>query len=116
MPAYNFQQRFARAVEIGAKRQTIRRKRKRPTRPGDRLYLYTGMRTKACRLLCKATCRQIEDVVIFSDKILFNDMVITWQKWLEAFAWNDGFHNFEDMTAWFRKTHGLPFSGEVIYW
>jgi len=37
MPAYNFKERFADAVESGAKLQTIRRRRKRPTALAKRL-------------------------------------------------------------------------------
>jgi hypothetical protein len=48
MPAYNFQKQFAPAVERGEKLCTIRRK---APKVGDKAYLYTGMRTKACRPL-----------------------------------------------------------------
>jgi hypothetical protein len=41
MPAYNFKSEFARAVELGTKRQTIRRRRKRPTKVG-----YNGLRAR----------------------------------------------------------------------
>lgn len=33
------------------------------------------------------------------------------------FAVADGFSGFDDMRAWFRENHGLPFNdGVVIYW
>ncbi len=53
MPSLNFQARFAPLVESGEKRQTIRAYRKdgRDPKRGDKLYLFTGMRTKACRPL-----------------------------------------------------------------
>lgn len=44
MPAYNFQERFAGAVESGQKRQTIR-KTDKGAQPGSKAYLYTGQRT-----------------------------------------------------------------------
>lgn len=49
----NFKQQFAEMVESGEKRQTIRRERKghRQIGKGDHLKLYTGLRTKQCRLL-----------------------------------------------------------------
>ena len=65
MAALNFQKRFAEAVETGEKRQTIRRRRADGHDPkaGDPLYLYTGMRTKACRKL--ATVRCIASIAIY---------------------------------------------------
>ena len=51
MPALNFKKEFADKVASGEKRQTIRALRKdgKNPRPGQKLYLYTGMRTKYCR-------------------------------------------------------------------
>ena len=52
MPAYTFQSRFAPLVASGEKRQTIRAiGKRRHAAVGDRIQLYTGMRTKACRKL-----------------------------------------------------------------
>ncbi|MGO4286877.1 ASCH domain-containing protein [Bosea sp. TAB14] len=39
------------SIESGRKRQTIRAPRRRHARVGEQLQLYTGMRTKACRLI-----------------------------------------------------------------
>jgi hypothetical protein len=44
MPALDFQARFAPLVESGEKRQTIRKRRKRPIGVGQTLYLWTGQR------------------------------------------------------------------------
>ena len=53
MVAYNFQKQFADAVERGEKRQTIRAPRRdgRHAKVGDKLQLYTGMRTKQCGMI-----------------------------------------------------------------
>lgn len=53
MVAYNFAAQFAEAVETRKKRQTIRAPRKdnRHAKVGDKLQLYTGMRTTNCRKL-----------------------------------------------------------------
>jgi len=82
MPALNFKSRFAPAVELGlanplapgAKRCTIRATRKRPICPGDRLSLYTGMRTKACRKLGEAECRTVDRLTL-DIQIAFPSMV-----------------------------------------
>ena len=49
MPILNFKKEFAELVATGKKRQTIRATRKKPITVGDRLYLYTGLRTKGAR-------------------------------------------------------------------
>lgn len=57
MVAYNFQARFAPDVAAGRKLQTIRAEGRRAhAKAGDRVQLYTGMRTKACRKLAEGTC------------------------------------------------------------
>jgi hypothetical protein len=51
MPSLNFQTQFVRLIESGKKRQTIRPLRKNPIKVGDKLYLFTGLRTKDCKTL-----------------------------------------------------------------
>lgn len=66
MPALNFKKQFAPLVESGGKRQTIRARRKdgRDPRPGQTLYLYTGMRTQVCRKLGEVECKKTEAIAI----------------------------------------------------
>lgn len=127
MPALNFQKQFAPLVESGEKRQTIRAYRKdgRDPKPGDTLYLYTGMRTKACRKLGEVECKSASEVMVFrrgavmknpddeSDRIIRNDENFDAA---DAFAEEDGFGSMAEMAAWFEKTHGLPFEGLLIRW
>ena len=116
MVAYNFQARFAKAVAIGAKRQTIRAPRKSGHAiVGQALQLYTGLRTKrACKLrdpdpLCITStyCAIREDGITLGNHPTVD---------LDEFARRDGFRDFADMKDWFRKTHGLPFIGHLIVW
>jgi hypothetical protein len=51
-----------------SKAHTIRRKRKRPTVPGDELSLYTGMRTKSCTLIAIAPCVNVEPIRFYLDR------------------------------------------------
>ncbi len=44
MGLYNFKARFVPFVLDGSKTHTIRAKRRYPAKPGDTLYLYTGLR------------------------------------------------------------------------
>lgn len=117
MVAYNFQAQFAEDVRTGKKRQTIRAPRKdgRHAKQGDKVQLYTGMRTKFCRKLREAVCHDACTIRIEADKIwtlnpqeLHDD--------LDGFAQLDGFASWEEMRDWFDKTHGLPFTGVLIRW
>ena len=51
MVAYSFNKGFVDPIASGRKRQTIRAPRRRHAQIGEQLQLYTGMRTKACRLI-----------------------------------------------------------------
>lgn len=51
MPAYNFNERFVSYIQEGTKRKTIRGFRKAMPVVGERVYLFTGMRTKWCKRL-----------------------------------------------------------------
>ena len=114
MVAYNFQARFAEAVERGEKRQTIRKPRRSGhAKPGDAVQLYTLMRTRDCRKLGDAVCEVSTYCAIREDSItLGNHPRVD----LDEFARADGFASFEDMKTWFRETHGLPFVGQLIRW
>lgn len=117
MPALNFQARFADLVESGEKRQTIRALRKdgRDPKPGDTLYLYTGMRTKACRKLLEAECRSARPVTILDVGVCLGDDLPRRAE-RESLARADGFDTESEMVRWFQKTHGLPFKGLLIRW
>lgn len=109
MAALNFQPQFADDVEDGIKRQTVRAHRKdgRPhCKRGDVLKLYTGMRTKSCRLLrvakvIRVSPVRIEDVEMFLDgrrlpsAIWSRDQIEITD---DEFAQADGFASFMDMS------------------
>lgn len=126
MPALNFKKQFAEAVEHGNKRQTVRAPRKdgRPhAKVGDTLKLYTGMRTKQCRLLATATVTQIDRIRIDPTCMSLNDRPLfsiihsrDCDQTDNEFAIADGFESFMDMADWFATVHGLPFEGFVIHW
>ena len=113
MPALNFKKEFADLVESGQKTQTIRQVRKRPIKPGDMLYLYTGMRTKSCQKLGEARCLSIAPIVIFPDGWVNVDRV---EFPASMIAYKDGFNSVEDFINFFLKQYGLPFCGDLIKW
>lgn len=115
MPALNFQKQFAGDVESGKKHQTIRATRKNPVKAGDALYLYTGMRTKYCRKLRDAICKEVFNIEIKEDEILLDGVSLTGRE-KEQLATDDGLNCLDDMIDWFGNTHGLPFKGQLIVW
>jgi hypothetical protein len=118
MPSLNFKSRFAGAIQAGQKLQTIRRHRKVPIEPLDRLYLFTGMRTKKCRLLATAMCISVDPIRVYNGGIWTRLKGSCLTRWLgrgaeqEAFARADGFRN----AAEFHRFFGPDFAGDLIRW
>jgi hypothetical protein len=115
MPAYNFQESFASAVEAEAKRQTIRSKRRYRPRVGQTAYCFSGMRTRKCRRLGAWPIRAVVDVRLDESGVILNGSVLRAED-LNAFARADGFGDWNGMRNWFRATHSLPFYGDLVMW
>lgn len=115
MPGYNFQARFAPKILAGTKPHTIRKRRKHPTKVGDILWLYTGMRTKECKLIAGAPCVRVEPIVIwpFDERIAGN---IEFS--LTQLAYADGFDSIHDFFEFFRHTYREKVLNdfEIIFW
>jgi len=116
MPALNFQKQFAEKVRSGKKLQTIRAFRKRPFEVGDKLYLYTGLRTKICKKLGEALCSDVANIDIIDCETIKIDGSELSKSLRDEMAVNDGFKDFQQMVEWFNETHGLPFVGQLIKW
>lgn len=118
MPALNFKKQFAPKVESGEKKTTIRAKRKdgRNPRPGQTLYLYTGMRSKGCRKLKEAVCANVSEIVIDPHRGI--NLRGDWLDYSQTMSIvrGDGFELWTDFLAFFRKEHELPFWGLLIEW
>jgi hypothetical protein len=113
MVAYSFQARFADAVARGEKVQTIRApRRSRHARPGERVQLFTAMRTKACRRLGEGVCEVAAPVAMTPDGVAVAGEPVD----VETFARADGFSSWREMRDWFEAVHGLPFTGHLIRW
>ena len=108
---YNFKARFAPAVEMGAKTSTIRLFEKtEPPVKGDRLKLYTGMRTKNCRKLKDVICQACFPILISEDDLQLNGISLPPGE-QNLLALHDGFINAAELRYFFRKTYGLPLPG-----
>jgi hypothetical protein len=118
MVAFNFKAQFADDVELGKKWQTIRLKRR--CREGDALQLYTGMRTRKCRLLRKARCSAVQEISIdvhgqFVAVRLDGELLPS--VLARQLAQADGFDGVTSFAEFFEREYGgLPFRGWLIRW
>lgn len=116
MPFYNFMARFETAVETGQKLCTIREQRKRPTRRGDTLYLYTGLRTKRARLLRTAVCARVRPILITEDMVMLDGRILSDDD-LDELVHMAGFEDVEEFRAYMTTRYGVPtFRLELIEW
>jgi hypothetical protein len=117
---YNFKKRFAPFVLDGTKRHTIRAKRKHPTKVGDAVHLYTGLRTKQAQLLGRSVCVRVEEIRISGSQQVFVDGVELNADEKNALAYCDCFRSrgvpraFEEMMEFWEGR--LPFVGDIIHW
>jgi len=113
-----FQKQFVDKILSGEKRQTIRARRKYPIKVGDKLQLYYGLRTKQCKKIMDARCKQTHDIEIKSDGTIFiNNFLLN--ATYDPIAKADGFNNYNEMYNWFCKNHNLKkenFIGNIICW
>ena len=124
MVAYSFQRQFAPPIRTGRKSHTIRAPRKRHARPGEQLQLYTGMRTKQCQLIGRATCESVKPIRLTFARKPIKDMVdIEGERpiclsGLDEFAYSDGFDNWAALRSFWLRTHGAvhKFDGVIIRW
>lgn len=131
MPLLNFQKQFAPAVRAGLdpefakaypsiypKRQTIRKQRSLPFRPGDPLYLYTGLRNRSVTSLGEVQCKSVEPIYIMYEGDLYVEVDGGALRILELteFVRSDGFGCIDDFRKFFERVHGLPFEGVLIKW
>lgn len=120
MVALSFQSRFAPPIIARDKRHTIRSVRKRPIVVGQPLQLYTGMRTRHCRLIGTAECIAVRVISIdfVHERVAIERTLIRTAPKLDAFAVLDGFRDWADMRRFWQKpgTEVSVFSGVMIRW
>lgn len=120
MVAYSFKAMFAPRILDGSKRQTIRADRRRHARPGEQVQLYTGMRTKHCKLIARAACIAVEPVTLIfreGDGVAMEGFKTAYGN-LDGFARADGFDSWAQLAQFWSDNHpGIQvFDGVVIRW
>jgi hypothetical protein len=111
MVAFNFKEQFVPNIKKGIKKQTIRKTIR--CKKGDKLELYTGMRTKQCKKIKDTICIDIYPIAITENKLSSGRTQLITKTNLDNFAIKDGFKNWEDFKLFFKIHYGLPFYGYV---
>ena len=104
MPAYSFSV-FKEKVKDGSKAQTVRHRRKYPTKVGDWLALYWKQRSPECEKLGESVCTETFPIFklagwwnkTYSDG--HSEMMV--EDELTDIALRDGFDTVADFEAWF---------------
>jgi hypothetical protein len=121
MPALNFKPQFVPKIESGEKQHTIRALRQdgRDPKPGDTLYLYTGLRQKGARKLMEAPCVKVQDIQISWIGIVIDGDTLSPDE-RHLLAVRDGFTGWLNMLDFWRKRinqlHPVPWRGKIIHW
>lgn len=121
---FSFRKQFADRVASGEKLQTIRGRRKdgRMPKAGDKVSLFSGMRTAYCRRLGTSTVTEAFPVYLDLDELGARTIVVNGVRLnfgeAEAFAKLDGFKNAREMIEWFRDTYrgAGDFNGFCVRW
>lgn len=125
MPALNFQKRFVPLIQNGEKTQSIRSLGKRKFKEGDKLYLYTGQRTKSCELVGTAVVSSIQRVWFYYRDTKLIEAYIEKNACphpltnfgLLLLASFDGFDkDIAGFVNFFRENYGDNFAGQIICW
>ncbi len=122
MVAYSFKERFGEPIIDGSKGGTIRADRKRHARPGETIQLYTGMRTRNCRLIGSRTCLAVEPITLGLGRYPAVKLGGRWTildgPRLTLFAQFDGFADWNELLTFWFAAHGAieSFSGMHIRW
>lgn len=119
MVAYSFHPRFVDPIREGTKRQTIRAiGSRRHAHHGDPLQLYTGMRTKRCKLILATVCEGQQRILIDWRVRHYKVEGEETRKLGNLFAMADGFDSIDQMQDFWAKYHpGINvFNGVIILW
>lgn len=120
MVGYNFQPRFIEPIQNRIKRQTCRRVgARRHARPGEKIQLYVGIRTKNCRKILTEdpTCILVQPAIIDlaqpGKPIVEVGGKLVKGRDLELFVERDGFSSIADFVMTFVEIYS-EFEDEMV--
>lgn len=119
--AYNFQKQFVPLIESGEKSSTIRKRRANGyvPRAGEAIRLYTGMRTKACKLIREVTVVNVTPITIYSDHgrgEVVNNLRRLDGIEIRDLAIADGFKSVRELFEFFNYRYGPSVQAYLIRW
>lgn len=124
MVSFNFQPEFIPDIESGRKVGTIRRTLR--CQPGQKMHLYTGLRTRECRLIAVKECNQVLRCIIEPRGVALAKPQYKGEPFglaqlelsgSDIFAMADGFRNFMHMYEWFLDRYKQEvFHGFLYRW
>lgn len=124
MVSFNFQPEFIPDIESGRKVGTIRQTRR--CEPGQRMHLYTGLRTKECKLIAVKECSETLRCIIEPRGICLQKssaprehfgLILLPLAASDLFAISDGFASYMRMYEWFLDRYKQEvFHGFVHRW
>lgn len=122
MVAYNFRKEFAPAVKNGKKRCMMRQRRKNGYLPaiGEKIDLYTGMRSKGCVKLRRVTVQSVQPITIICEdedvtRVAINGTPLGSHE-IIALAKRDGFSSVDEFRRFFRHQYGTQSYLYLIEW
>ena len=119
----SFKKQFLEKILSGSKVHTIREDLHGRWKPGRKIHIATGVRTKKYNCFKESECISVQsihinyynvgafnkrtEIVIDGEVVLDRD-----SEWVEIIAKNDGFESVDDFFKWFNS----DFQGKIIHW
>ena len=113
MPSFSFQLRFATEIASGKKGGTIRSTKR--CKPGQTMFLFTGLRTKQSNRIGTKPCVGVVPVTLGLYHIYLDGLQLSKDECIE-FAKADGFKDLDVFFDFFEDHYGLPYSGFWHVW
>jgi hypothetical protein len=112
-----FKKQFVNKILSGEKLHTIREDKHNRWKPGVKMHMATGVRTKDYNCFNETECKGIQDIEIIQRgsnlvPVIYIDGVTILKDEQIQLAKNDGFDSVEDFWNWFNK----DFSGVIVHW
>ena len=116
----SFKPQFVKPIKAGTKIHTIRKDPHGRWKPGRKIHLATGVRTKHYEQFRSGVCVSTQEIYIkwcsrhghwMGDTLTFVDGTAVKSDIIEQIAINDGFESVQDFFAWFSE----DFSGKIIH-
>lgn len=97
---------FKEQILEGNKLHTIRAERKRPTKAGDTLQLFTGLRTAKAKKFLTIPCLKVRHISIdlVDNSIMLDNTMLTFEQ-IEQLVRNDGFETIGSFYTFFKAEY-----------